>query len=172
MGLDGMKIEYTGLTKLTENIDKLGAHSKGLARGSLGAAAGVTADEYRRAIESIPTEAPGKNGASRWATPEHPLVGITPAEKQDLLNAIGIATFQDAGSEVNTSISVTGYGSIPTKRWPQGVPNAVLLRSVESGTTFRRKTPVVRRAKTAAARKATEAAQKKLDELAKKLIGD
>lgn len=170
--MDRMKIEYSGLDKLIEGTETIYTHTMSLGRGALGAAAGVVADEVRKAIEALPAEKEKENGRSRWATPDDPLTGVTNTERQDLLNALGISSFKQSGSEITTSIGFDGYGSIPTKTFPQGVPNALLMRAIESGTTFRKKTPVIRRARVAGQKKANEAAQKKLNDLVKKMIGD
>ena len=61
-----------------------------------------------------------------------------------------------------------GYGSIPTKKYPNGTPNVMLMRSIESGTSFREKHPVFRPAVNRSRKKAIEAMRNKFDEQIKK----
>lgn len=66
-------------------------------------------------------------------------------QKNDLLNSMGI-TPADVDKEGNTNVKIgfDGYGKLKTKKYPNGVPNALLARAIESGSSVRKKTPFVR----------------------------
>lgn len=160
-----MRIEVSaGLENLTKQLDQLAAKSRSISRAALGEAAGVTIQEVKKAIQTLPVE------KSRFGTPEKPLTGVTARQKADLLNSVGIARFRDSGGTVNTSIGFDGYGSTKTKKYPGGVPNAMLARSIESGTSFRKKTPFMRKAQSAIKGRALQAAEEKATEMVKKFL--
>ena len=55
------------------------------------------------------------------------------------------------------TVSFDGYNSVRTEKYPQGQPNVVIARAVNSGTTFRKRTRFVDKA-VLAQKKAAEAA--------------
>lgn len=61
---------------------------------------------------------------------------------------MGIAPIQEDSDFVNAKVGWDGYGRDKTKKYPKGVPNQVIARSVNSGTSFRKKNPFVNRAVT------------------------
>ena len=63
-----------------------------------------------------------------------------------------------------------GYNSTVTKKYPKGQPNAMIIRALESGTSFRSRNPVITRATNAAKGAAEAAIQKQMDEEIKKRI--
>lgn len=166
MGVDDMKIKVNkGLDDLIMRLDRLAGKTDKIARGALGEAAKVSVEAVKDAIEAIPETPEGKQGLPKYAAPGTQIRGATSAQKEDLINSVGIAPFKNNGSVVNTSIGFDGYGSIPTKQYPGGVPNALLMRSIESGTSFREKTPVIRKAHSKIKAEAVQAAERKAKEL-------
>ena len=68
------------------------------------------------------------------------------------------SVFPDSGkSFVNVKIGFAGYNATRTDKYPQGQPNALIARAVNSGTTFRKKTRFVDKA-VSASKKSAEAA--------------
>ena len=61
-------------------------------------------------------------------------------------------------------IGFDGYNEVQTKTFPNGQPNALIARSIESGSSTREKTPFLRPALAAARKQAIEAARVKFDE--------
>ena len=99
----------------------------------------------------------------REEIPKNKLTGISRKQKQDLIAGFGLSPMEDSGDFINTKAGFEGYGSIKTKKYPKGTPNAMLMRSVESGTSFREKRPTVRPAVNRAKKRAQEAMEKELD---------
>ena len=58
---------------------------------------------------------------------------------------------------VNVKLGCDGYNSTKTEKYPNGQPNVLIARSVNSGTTFRKKTKFVDKA-VDSAKNAAEAA--------------
>ena len=52
---------------------------------------------------------------------------------------MGISPIKHDGDYINAKVGFDGYGSIPTKKYPKGVPNQLVARSVNSGTSFLKK---------------------------------
>ncbi|HMM31781.1 MAG TPA: hypothetical protein PKB13_08385 [Clostridia bacterium] len=122
-------------TKLFELINK----SPDIVKKSIRAGAKVLADAIRKALNALPTE------NFRYLRNGEKYKGPTEQEKTDLLNAFGITPVSRGQSgDMNAKIGFDGYGSVPTKKYPQGVPNPLVARSIESGSTVRVKTPFVR----------------------------
>ena len=96
--------------------------------------------------------------------------GITPTQKAGLLEGLGIAHFRTDGSFINVKIGMDGYNAQATKKFPRGQPNALIIRSLESGTSFRARNPVITRATNASRGAAEQAIKKQMDEEIKKRI--
>ena len=77
-------------------------------------------------------------------SPEHKIAGVSRRQKADLIDSFGLAPIENDNGYIHTKAGIDGYGSIPTKKYPRGVPNVMLMRSIESGTSFREKHPIFR----------------------------
>ena len=99
-------------------------------------------------------------------------LNVTPElQKQDLIDSFGIAPFDtDEKGVVNTKAGFDGYGSRPTKKYPKGLPNQLLARAIESGTSFRKKQPFVRPAVNAAKKQAIKEMERVVNEEVKKAL--
>ena len=64
---------------------------------------------------------------------------------------------RDDNGFINVKLGFDGYNATRTKKYPRGQPNVLIARSVNSGTTFRKKTKFVDKAVNSA-KKAAEAA--------------
>lgn len=149
-----MKIQTKGLDETVKMLEKVANDSKGIMKAGLYEGANIVANQYKANLWNLPTER-SHNGLPRIVhSGGKKLRGVTREQKQDLIDAMGISKMEDVMDNINVSIGVDGYGSIPTQKYPNGVPNAMLLRSIESGTSFRNKTPVVRPAKNSSQRRA------------------
>jgi len=98
--------------------------------------------------------------------------GIPGQAKKGLQASYGITPMQrDENGFYNVKIGFDGYNSIKTKAYPNGQPNQMIARSVESGTSFLQKHPFV----APGVRKSRKAALKKMEEIideeTKKIMG-
>lgn len=153
------KIDFKGIDTYAKMLARLESGSEEIVKRAVYEGAAVVADAIKEGLKSIPIQE-GKNGLPPIGTPENPLHGITRKQKGDLLDSFGLAPMENKNGYIQTKAGVDGYGSTKTKAYPQGLPNVVLLRSIESGTSFRKKTPVIRRAVT----KSRKQAEKVMDE--------
>lgn len=122
--------------------------------GALYAGAAIAADAVRAELDAIPTD-------ESFGTTGHPTAGPKASQKEGLSQSLGIASMRDSGDGYyDVKIGFNGYNALKTKKWPSGQPNQMVARSIESGTTWMRKNPFIRRAASKSKKKA-EAAMKK-----------
>lgn len=135
--MPNMKIN--GLDELDAMLTSVGKNADQVARKALYAGAGVMADRLRQAVNALPTV---KSGSRPF--PNHSLNVITPEDKADLANGIGIAVFREEKGAVTTRVGFDGYTRRKEKNYPRGVPLPMIARSIESGSSVRRKHAFVR----------------------------
>lgn len=139
--------------KYIRKLEQFADATDGMLKATIYPGAEVIADEMRKAIEELPeiktspreTKGSGtkrpKDNRTRSKRPKP--AGVTKVEKEGLLDGLGIAGMRYDGSLLNAKIGMDGYNKHVTDKWPKGHPNAMIARSVESGTSFRQKTPFI-----------------------------
>lgn len=145
------RFEFSGIDNYISQLNKLQQSTKdGVVGKTVYAGAEVVADSVRRAIQALPVG----DGRAR----DGGLIDtVTLPQKAGLLDGFGISRMKDDDGFVNVKLGFAGYNATRTRRYPRGQPNALIARSVNSGTTFRKKTKFVDKAVNSA-RKAAEAA--------------
>lgn len=145
------RFEFSGIDNYISQLNKLQQSTKdGVVGKTVYAGAEVVADSVRRAIQALPVG----DGRAR----DGGLIDtVTLPQKAGLLDGFGISRMKDDDGFVNVKLGFTGYNATRTKRYPRGQPNALIARSVNSGTTFRKKTKFVDKAVNSA-RKSAETA--------------
>ena len=149
-----------------EKIRQLGRQTDAVCARAVQKGAGIVADQIRTNLEALAEDA--------HYSPTHPeyyflsenekFTGIPTEQKKDLLDALGITPVGvDELGNYNAKIGFDGYGSQPTAKYPQGIPNPMVARAVESGTSFRPKQPFVRPAVRSTKQKVVEAMQEVID---------
>ena len=144
------RFEFGGIDTYIKQLNKLQQSTKDDVVGkTVYAGAAVVADSVRRAIQALPVG----DGRAR----DGGLVDtVTLPQKAGLLDGFGVSRMKDDDGFVNVKLGFAGYNATRTKRYPRGQPNALIARSVNSGTTFRKKTKFVDKAVNSA-KKAAEA---------------
>lgn len=118
------KLTVKGLTEFIHNLDELGKNGKKFAKRSLYEGAGVMADAIKSSINTIPTRAEESDpGAPRMQS------GITPTQKQGLIDGFGISRMRDAGPGVNVKLGFGGKNA-------DGRSNASVADAAESGRSW------------------------------------
>lgn len=143
------KIDFKGIDDYAKALGTLWKESENIVKKAVYEGADVVANEIKQGLRSIPVD-------ERVGAEENPVTGVGRRQKADLINGFGLSPMENKDGYINTKAGFDGYGSIKTKKYPKGQPLAMLMRSVESGTSFRKKTPVIRKAVTRA-RKPAEA---------------
>ena len=86
-------------------------------------AAGIVADATRAAIGSLPT---GNDTMHQ----------VRADQKRGLLEGLGIPKIANEGGVINTHVGMDGYNQHRTEGYPNGQPNMMIARAVESGTSY------------------------------------
>ena len=161
-----MEMSAEGLDGIGEMLGALEEQAEGVAARGLYEGAGIMASAIVQAAQGIQTEKFQGKRDSRKPSPE---------EKEIVMAAsVGIARFEKNGSEVNTSIGYqnTGYAELAGKT--VAVPKVV--SAINSGTSFMKKQPFVRKARTKATAQAVAAIRQSIeaafDEIGRKYQGN
>ncbi len=127
--------------------------------------AGIVTDAIRTHLSKIPTV------KYRHLSKGEVFTGLSEYEKKDLEASFGLTKIRkDRNGFIHAKAGFDGYGSFPTRSYPKGVPNQLLARSVESGSTVRMKKPFVRPAVNASRKKAIETMEEVIDDELKKIF--
>jgi HK97 gp10 family phage protein len=144
---------------LINKLAKLSKDSDIIAKKVVRAGANPLADEIRKNIQSLPVE------EMRTLQDGEKFDVITSGGKKDLLDGLGVTPpGMDKNGNTNVKVGFEGYGSYPTKKYHKGIPNALLARSIESGSSVRQKKPFIRPAINKTKEKCKEEMSKKFDE--------
>lgn len=129
--------------------------------------AGIVADEIRKNLEALPEEQ-FRFLDMFWG--EY-FADVPTSQKIDVISGFGLTPIErDGKGFVHTKAGFEGYGSYPTNAYPNGVPNALIARAIESGSSVRDKDPFVRPAVKATRNEAIEAMDKSIDDDLKKIF--
>lgn len=151
------KMEIRGFEEIELQLSKLADPE--LAKEVVQAGAQPIADQVRKEIENLPED------KFRYLKKGEVFTGVPKQQKKDLLDSLGVTPADiDFDGNANTKIGFDGYGKMATKKYPKGVPNPLLARAIESGSSVRKKTPFLRKAVNKSKKLAESEMQKKLDE--------
>ena len=156
-------IEFGDFDAYQKALESLYKDTEGIVKQAVYKGAGIVADAIRQNLEALPIQE-GKNGLPPIGTPENPLTGVSRRQKGDLINAFGLAPIEKDGDYIQTKPGVEGYGGVKTKKYTNGVPKGMVMRSIEAGTSFRKKHPVFRSAVTKTGKRVESAIQKEIDD--------
>lgn len=98
--------------------------------------ADIFADELRKEAEAIPEE------VFRHLDREEQFHSVAEKDKAHLVDSLGISEFYSEDGATFASVGFDGYQGIPTKKYP----NALLARSINSGSSVRQRYPFIDRA--------------------------
>lgn len=115
----------------------------------------IVADQIHANIVALPT---AESKSDR--IPRNP----TQAEKDGILQGLGIAKKINDNGFINVKIGVDGYNTDVTTKYPKGKPNAMIARSIESGSSVMKRNRFISRAVNQTRRAAEAAMQKTVDE--------
>ena len=157
-----MKMQVTGIEELSRKLNTLGERAQDIAARSLYTGAGVMADAYAQAVNSIHAEDFRYAAGGRKRDPSL-------EEKAAIQGKIGIAKFDKNGSEVGTAVGISNGGYVAIAGKQKAVRK--IANAINSGTSFMRKQPVFRRAATqtrnAASQAIVDTADRLIDEITK-----
>ena len=131
-------IEFVGIDEYFKRLDELGNLSTSLSKRALYDGAAVVADAVRAEVNALPT-------SDRDAKKGDPQP-ILDYEKDGLVEGLGVAKMKDNHGIIYTRIDFDGYNRLKSKKYPNGHPNSMVARAINSGTSKRKKNPFMNRA--------------------------
>ena len=159
------KFHFEGVDKLVQQYERLEKDSEKIIGEAIYKGAGVVMRQVENAVQVISTD-------DRFGTQENPVSGPTTIQKIGLQYALGIAKMRNDNGFRNVKIGFDGYNNVKTKRWPNGQPNMMVARSIESGTSWMQKQPFMRKAEQAARGPCEQAMSEAVDQAIRKSIGE
>lgn len=152
------KMTIKGPEEYMAKLTKLGKYSVKICEDAVRVGGGIVADEVRSSLKSLPED------KFRLLRGNEKFSGVPKNQKQDLLDSLGITPVTTSRDGViNVKIGFDGYGSFKSKKYPNGVPNPLLARSIESGSSVRQKTPFIRKAVNRSKKRAIEEMGKSIE---------
>lgn len=148
-GVDNLIAQYQTLLGMTDEV--IGK--------AVGAGAGVVADAVKAEIKALPV------------SNQYQSAGLNSLQKKGLIDGFGIAGMRNDNGFLNVKLGFDGYNHYTTKKYPNGQPNSVIARSINSGSSYRKKNPFVDRATKATKSKCETTMENKLNSEIQKLIG-
>lgn len=150
-----------GMDEYLAKLGNLEFAAPGLVGQAIYEGAKIVTDQVRAEIEALPTAE-----SKRVATPRDP----TQVEKDGLLDGLGIAAKKNDGGYINVKVGMDGYNTDKTKKYPRGKPNAMIARSIESGSTVMKRNAFISRAVNKTKKNAEAAMQKVIEEGTEKIV--
>lgn len=149
----------SGIGHYIDNLDKLATASKDMIGHAIYEGAKIVTDEIRSELAKVPVE-----NSTAVAKAGGMMTGLTASQKGGLLKGLGISYMQERDGAYDVKVGFDGYNTTYTKQWPKGQPNAMIARSMETGTSFRAKNPVISNATRAVKSKAERAMAQAFDD--------
>lgn len=118
---------FEGIDDLITLCELTVQRTKKIVGRSIYPGAGIMYQEALRATQNIITDSSHTEKMRR---------GPTEAQKQGLIESLGIAPMRTSEWGYNVKIGYDGYNGLPSKKNAKGQANIVIARSVESGTSF------------------------------------
>lgn len=137
------RLRFQGLAEYERQLSQLQRGTDEIAGKAIYAGAEIVADAIKQNIQGLPS----KTGTTR----------------QGLLEGFGVAPLQDDSGYLNVKIGFDGYNA-------KGVPNALMARLFESGTSKVPKHPFVRPAINSSRKRAEAKMAEVLDKEIKKIM--
>lgn len=164
---------FPGLADYVEQIHRLANNSLKICQKASVKGAAIVADACRKEIDALETKGEA-HALGAWQKHkkdgEEHKARLSPRQKKGLQETMGLAHMRNDNGFINTKLGFDGYNAIVTKKYPKGQPNALIARSLESGSSVFDKDPFVRRATNASKAKAEKAIETALDNEIKKLV--
>jgi len=129
-----------------EGVDEYYAQLKRLYESSEAVCGEAVYNGAKTVMKYVSAAVDGIVTDERHGTPDNKAIGPNSYQKEGLIRSLGITPARYDGSFYNVKIGFDGYNKLETKTWPQGQPNSLVARAVQSGTSWMQKQPFMRKA--------------------------
>ena len=143
------KIQFKGINEYARAMQRVYVRSNDIIGQAIYEGAAVIADGVKDELRKLPVD-------ESYGSPEKKADGF------------GISSMRDDKGYLNVKLGFDGYGRTKTKKYPKGVPNQLIARSVNTGTSFRKRNPFMDRAVRAKRKLAEKKMMETMDEGMKK----
>lgn len=155
------RIRFSRLDDYSLQLSRLAANTEEIAGKAIYAGAGIITDAIRANIEGLQAVS-DKEGLLAYQKKDP--APLTQTAKQGLLDGLGITPMQNDGGYWNVKVGFDGYNDLQSKKYPNGQPNQMIARSLESGSSIAKKRPFVRPAVNASRKQAEAKMAEVLDQ--------
>lgn len=155
------RFAFKGMEEYEKKISLLYQDTKGVCGKAVYAGAKVVADAIKKNIEALP-EKPELDGIIAYTKRE--LAPLTKGQKQGLMEGFGVSRLEEDNGYINVKLGFSGYNNVKTKKYPNGQPNVLVARGIESGASNREKHPFARPALNKSKKPAVEAMKQAIDD--------
>ena len=149
--------QFQGMDEYAAKLNKMSDKAVGMIKRAVYDGAAAVLHEAIAQISALPVI------ENRYRGTDPPLRGVTATQKAGLLAGIGLAKMTNANGFINTKLGFDGYNGVRNGKYPNGQPNALIARAVNSGTSVRVKIPFIARTVKAAAGPAETAMAARFD---------
>lgn len=157
------KFQFEGVDNYIAQLRKIYDDTDEIIGRAVYEGAGVVMQSVVSAIDGISVD-------NRFGTETNKTSGPNSYQKEGLKRSVGITKMRKDGTFTNVKIGFDGYNGLRTKTWPNGQPNAMIARSIESGTSWMQKQPFMRKAENSSRSKCEQAMAAEIDrEVAKRV---
>lgn len=143
------RFEFKGIENYLNDLNTLSDKGEGLCKRAVYDGAAVMA-------KAVQAEIQGLSVTDRNPPKGEPLTVLS-YERDGLLEGLGIAKIRNDNGYISTKVGFDGYNRLRSKKYPNGHPNQMIARSIESGSSVRVKNPFISRAVRAAKARAEAA---------------
>lgn len=134
------KMTFKGVDEYIKKLYELYGNADDMVEEAVNIGAGAGADTVRASLNDIPID-------DRVYIPEgEQRRGLRTIQWKGLSASMGVSPIRVDSGFVNRKIGFDGYNNMETERWPSGQPNAMVARSIESGTSWLKKTSFMTKA--------------------------
>lgn len=162
------KFEMHGMDVYIRQLENVAKATPDVCKAAVYAGTEIVADEIKAGLNGLKTTSE-ELAMRAWQKGEPTY--ITTRQKEGLLKGFGISPIREDMSTFDAKVGFDGYNDVVTKHWPKGQPNVVIARACESGKTYIKKQPFVRRAVDRVRPQVIPAMEKAADKKIKEVIG-
>lgn len=152
-----MIIESDGFTEFIDGLTKVFSDAEIMYKRGVYNGVKILADEVKKGLNGLRVD-------DGYGTKDKPLHGVNQYIKDGLIKSMGVTRIEFVNGSANAAVGFDGYDGVRTRKYPNGRPHQMLMRAVESGTSFMVKQPVIRPAVNRAKKRVEEAIEKTVND--------
>lgn len=150
------RFKFTGVEELVAQFQTLGNETDEMVRRAVYNGAKVLADGLRQELQTLPVDDSKYEKDKRRTS-------VMTIQKNGLIHGLGVTPMKDDNGFINVKIGFDGCNNLKTKAFPNGQPNMMIARSLEAGTSYLERNPIITKTANKLKKKCEQAMQESLD---------